>query len=176
MIGKGRKQREREIDRSGRGDVRSKERTMSPRPRTRTASLLAAGLGLVVALVFGTAACKPGSSPQNWRYNSVRQAHSTATFGVHHDVDYRYNGKRIEVLKHKCAADNWYSGLRYVGSCTAVARNGRLEVRWEWNWVKGSPPIARTQSYSCGFDVSRTGKITREKPGLMSLPCNQFES
>ncbi|MCU1369737.1 MAG: hypothetical protein JWO77_931 [Ilumatobacteraceae bacterium] len=105
---------------------------MSPRPRTRPVLTAATGLGLVVLLVLGAAACKPGASPQNWRYNTVRQAHSTATFGAHHDVKYRYNGRRIEVLKHKCAADNWYSGLRYTGRCTAIPRNGRLEVRWEW--------------------------------------------
>lgn len=148
---------------------------MSPRPRTRSIGTLATGLSLVVLLVLGTAACKPGPSPQNWRYNSVRQAHSSATFGVHHDVDYRYNGKRIEVLKHRCAADNWYSGLRYTGSCSATPKNGRLEVRWGWIWAKGSPPIARSQSYVCAYRVSKSGKITRLKPpSMLTLPCSKF--
>jgi glycogen debranching enzyme len=130
-------------------------------------------LGLVALLTVGAVACRP--APQNWHYNTVRQAHSTATFGVHHVVEYRYNGRRIETLSNKCAADNWYSGLRYTGYCTAKARHGRLEVEWGWVWVKGSPPIARSQSYVCAYNVSVNGKITRLKTGLLDLPCSKFQ-
>ena len=145
----------------------------SPRKPVRRSVGLASAL-LAALFVLGAAACQPSSAPQNWRYNTVRQAHSTATFGAHHEVRYRYNGRRIEVLKSSCAADNWYSGLRYTGRCTAVPRNGRLEVTWEWIWAKGSPPIARSQTYVCDFNVSKGGKITRLKPRFLTLPCNKF--
>lgn len=143
-----------------------------PTRRHRLGALL-----LVALLGVGVLACKPqaGAAPQNWRYNTVYQAHSSATFGVHHTVRYRYNGRRIEVLANTCAADNWYSALRYVGTCTAKNQHGRLEVRWDWVWTKGSPPIARSQTYSCSFDVSKSGKITRVKTGVLTLPCKRFD-
>lgn len=139
-------------------------------PRPRSAVLV---VSLAILLAAAATACQP-TSPQNWRSNTVRQAHSTATFGVHHEVEYRYNGRRIEVLRNSCAADNWYSGLRYTGICTATPKNGRLEVRWGWIWVKGSPPIARSQSYQCDYNVSKSGKITRLGQRILTLPCNTF--
>ena len=142
----------------------------SPRTPTRIAALVVAALIVIV----GAAACQP-TAPQNWRTNTVRQAHHSATFGAHHVIRYRYNGRRIEVLSNSCAADNWYSGLRYTGYCTATPRHGRLEVHWGWVWTKGSPPTARSQSYLCAFNVSENGKITRLKPGILALPCNTFE-
>jgi hypothetical protein len=129
-------------------------------------------LSVSVIALIGAAACRPG--PTNWQYNSVRQAVSSSTFGAHNVVEYRFNGRRIEVRKSSCAADNWYSGLRYTGSCTARVRNGRLEVRWGWVWVKGSPPTARSQSYACHYNVTVSGKITRLRPNLFELPCSKF--
>lgn len=142
----------------------------SPAERRRTRLPL-----LVIVLLLVTVACET-ARPAPWRYNSIRQAVSSSTFGAHNVVRYRLNGRRIEALKSSCAADNWYSGLRYTGSCTAKVRNGRLEVRWGWVWVKGSPPTARSQSYGCNYNVSVGGKITRSKPGFLELPCSKFES
>lgn len=141
--------------------------------RLRPRRLVLVGLVLAAVLTAGTTACKPRSSPQNWRYNTVYQAHSSATFGVHHTVRYRHNGRRIEVLENRCAADNWYSSLRYTGRCTATPRNGRLEVNWGWVWAKTHP---KSQSYNCRYEVSRTGRITRKKPdSFWALPCKRFD-
>lgn len=141
-------------------------RFRSPAQRARLLVILSA---LLLPLVG--AACKPPP----WRANKVYQAHSSATFGAHHEIVYEYNGTRVRVVKNSCGADNWYSSLRYTGTCTAEFKNGRLEVRWRWNWVKGSPPIARTQSYDCSFNVAPNGAITRLKPSTLMVACNRFD-
>ena len=128
---------------------------------------------IAAVMVAGLIGCRP-RAPQNWRYNTVTQAESSATFGAHNTVEYRYNGRRIEVLSSRCAADNWYSGLRYTGRCTAVPRNGRLEVRWGWIWTRGAPPTARSLSYQCDYNVSLSGRITELEPPFMAIRCETF--